>query len=71
MSERKQGHLIGYTRISTDEQNLALQLDSLKQAGCRRVLKTSAPGRSSTDLALDEQGDQPGPVLGAVSRGAK
>lgn len=29
--------LTGYARVSTDDQNLALQRAALKQAGCRRI----------------------------------
>lgn len=36
--------LLGYARVSTDEQDHALQLDALRQAGCERVFVETASG---------------------------
>lgn len=57
---------IGYARISTDEQNLALQLDALKASGCGRIFcDEGASGALSNRPALKDAlaALRPGDVL--------
>ena len=44
--------LIGYARISTDDQNLDLQRDALQKAGCDRIYTDQKSGASTERLGL-------------------
>lgn len=48
--------LIGYARVSTEEQNLDLQVDALQKAGCdpARIYKDKISGLKSKRPGLDE-----------------
>ncbi len=55
--------LIGYARVSTDDQDLSLQIDALKKAGCKKIFrdkasgsKTERPGlKSALEYVRDEE----------------
>ena len=48
------GHLLGYARVSTAEQDPALQLDALQAAGCARVWVEHASGARTQRPRLQE-----------------
>ena len=58
-------HLIGYARVSTTVQHVNLQLDALKEAGCRRVFEETASGANKARPQLRDALDflRPGDTL--------
>lgn len=46
--------LVGYARVSTPDQNLALQQDALRNAGCTRIFTDVATGVQTVRSGLEE-----------------
>jgi len=46
--------LIGYARVSIDDQNLDLQMDALTKAGCERILEDNLSGAKAERPGLQE-----------------
>jgi DNA invertase Pin-like site-specific DNA recombinase len=52
------GHLLGYARVSTTDQQLHLQVDALERAGCYRVFTGTASGARTDRPTLEQVLDQ-------------
>ncbi len=59
------GHLLGYARVSTTDQQPQLQVDALQHAGCYRVFVETASGARTDRPTLEQVLDQlrPGDTL--------
>lgn len=55
---RVMGELLGYARVSTGEQDTALQVDALEQAGCFKVFTDTVSGALDSRPELDRLREQ-------------
>lgn len=46
--------LVGYARVSTADQNLDLQIDALKKAGCEKIFRDTVSGAKTERQGLQE-----------------
>lgn len=46
--------LVGYARVSTDDQNLDLQRDALKKAGCEQIYEDQLSGARAERPGLQQ-----------------
>ena len=56
--EKNPKTLIGYARVSTEDQNAQMQVDALKAAGCIKVFTDTASGSLANRPELDKMIDQ-------------
>ncbi|MBH0175653.1 recombinase family protein, partial [Fictibacillus sp. 23RED33] len=56
------GKIFGYARVSTQDQNLELQIDALRKAGAAVIYKEKMSGTKKERLELDQ-------LLKAISEG--
>ena len=60
-SDDPPGYRLGYARVSTLDQDPALQQDALLKAGCQRIFVDKASGKLESRPALDELLEQARP----------
>lgn len=65
MPQSKPGILIGYARVSTQDQNLELQTEALQKAGCKKIFedRMSGPRAERPGLAQACEGLRSGDTL--------